>query len=373
MMKVLRTGALLLGLLTGQNGFAQFSLAPSVSTMYDDNVNNNYQQIRSSISTLSLSTGYTWQSEVSISKIYYDGSYDYFQALPERTNHNHSVNAAYSHAFGDDGEKLLNLGGAYGINLNRGTYVFFDHSAVSAFANYKYFINERIINKIGYSFRTLAFSTLKDLSYSEHTIFIHGAFAVTQTTTAILQADLGAKYYSSAATAANSTTGQGKSSSIAPDVTQLIGTLKVGQSLAERTGVSLTMRYQFNLQKESRYLSAEYGFISDDEIFDDHYGYEGLHTSIMLTQLLSETMLVKVTGGIQNKMYSSLSAFDLGGNLLADERKDARQYLNLLLEKRFPSLGISLKGAVDIIRNKSNDSYYDYRNNAYTIELGIPF
>ena len=120
-----------------------------------------------------------------------------------------------------------------------------------------------------------------------------------------------------------------------PSVTQLTGMARIGQSIFEGTGLSLTSRYQWNIQKQTRYLSSSSGVISDDELFDDHYGYEGLQTSLMLTQVVSESMLLRVSGGLQNRLYSSLAAYDLEGNQVADQRVDDRSYVSVYLEKTF--------------------------------------
>ena len=70
--------------------------------------------------------------------------------------------------------------------------------------------------------------------------------------------------------------------------------VRAGQSIFENTGLSMTAQYQWNIQKESRYLVSEYGSISDDAIFDDHYGYEGLQISAMLTQVLPFDARVRI-------------------------------------------------------------------------------
>jgi hypothetical protein len=372
-MKTLTLAALMTFVILGQNMYGQFNAHTTISSMYDDNVNNNALQLKSNVSILNFNGGYSWDSDNSMANVFYDGSFTYYESLLERTNHFHSINADYTKLYGDDNQNALNMGGLVGTSLNRDAYTIFDHSQYSAFINYKYFVADWMINKGGYTFRTIKFATLSDFSYTEHSLFAHAAFSVTPTTTFIMQTDIGSKFYSSTPAMANSSMRKGVISSLMPSVTQLIGMVKIGQRITEEIGLNLTERYQWNLQKQTRYLSSEYGFISDDELFDDHYGYEGLHSSATLTALLSESMTLKLSGGIQNKLYSSLSAFDLSGNIVADQRMDTRTYINIGLQRNFEDLGISLKGSVDIIQNTSNDSFYDYKNNAFTLELGIPF
>jgi hypothetical protein len=143
----------------------------------------------------------------------------------------------------------------------------------------------------------------------------------------------------------------------------------LGQGIVAGTGLSMTVQYQHNLQKDSRYLSSKYGVISDDELFDDHYGYEGPQVNVMWTQLLPGGMVMKISGGVQERNYSERLAYDLAGNQSADERADTRRAFSAQLEKTFKSLGFSLGLAFDHIRNNSNDLFYDYANNALTAQL----
>jgi hypothetical protein len=275
--------------------------------------------------------------------------------------------------YGEEDQNVLTAGGLVGTSINRDDYEIFDHSQLSGFINYKYFANNWLINKFGYSFKAISFSSLDAFSYTEHAIFAHAAFAVTPTTTAIIQSDLGTKFYSSTPSGSSSSMRKGVMSSLLPSVTQLTGMAKLGQRITDELGVSITERYQWNIQRQTRYLSSDYGFISDDELFDDHYGYEGFHTNIVITALLSESITLKLSGGLQDKLYSSLSAYDWAGNVVADQRVDARSYGNILLQKEFIDLGFVLKTSLDVIRNISNDAYYDYSNNAISLEISVPF
>lgn len=370
--RVLAAVWLLLAGVSANQALAQFGVEASVTGMYDDNINNNYLQISDKVSTLSLNTGYGLDFGSWYTRAFYDGILNYFQNVTERTNQFHSGNLTLAHSSGEDDENILNIGLSYGQGFYRGDYSFYDHSLWSVSVTYKHFLTDRIINKLGYSFRSVSFAELGDFSYSEHAVSGNFSFALPTSTTLIFQADLGSKFYSTAAPT-EGTGGMRRSTvSILPGVTQLTGMIRVGQSIVEGTGISLTTKYQWNIQKQTRYLSSSYGVISDDELFDDHYGYEGLHTSLMLTQVLSESMLLRMTGGLQNRLYSSLGAYDLVGNQVAIQRVDQRSYVGLFFQKDF-DFGLTLKTAYDLIWNASNDAFYEYRNNALTVEVTVPF
>ncbi len=358
--------------LLNQNIFAQFETKTVFSSMYDDNVNNNSLKLQSTVSILNLNSGYKWETESTGLRCFYDGTYSYFAAIPNRSFHFQSANIEFTRLSGEDNENILNLGGHLGMGTNREEYAVFNHNEYSSYINYKFFPTERVINKFGYQFKSMQFTSLSDLSYIEHALFAHSAFALTDATTLILQTDLGTKYYSSASTS-DYLSAENNMSSLLPDVAQLSGLLKIGQRITETTGLSLLSKHQWNVRKESRYLSSDYGLISDDELFDDHYGYEGSQTSVTLSHLFSETMVAKLTLGIQNKLYSTLQAYDIVGNVIANQRADSKSYLNLQFQKNFESLGFTLKTATDIIYNKSNDVFYNYHNSAFTLEIEVPF
>ncbi|MFA6469703.1 MAG: hypothetical protein WCW35_12450 [Bacteroidota bacterium] len=365
--------ALSLVLITGQYLFGQIDAHATISTMADDNVNNNALYLKSNVTTVMVNGGYDWERDQTLTRLFYDGAFAYYESLLERTNQLHSVNAEFTQWYGNDGQNSVQAGGFIGAAIHRDTYTIFDHSMLSAFINTKYFLTDRLIGKAGYTLRAVSFTTLDDFSYTEHALFAHAAFAAAPTTTVIVQADLGSKFYSTTPSMSSASMRRGVMSSLMPSVTQTIGTVKIGQGITENIGISITERYQWNLQKQTRYLSAEYGYISDDELFDDHYGYEGLHSNAVLTALLSETMTLKFSGGLQNKLYSSLAAYDLNGNYIDAQRSDERSYINISLLRNFDDLGISVKGSAEYIQNNSNDALYHYTNTAFTLELGIPF
>ncbi len=292
-------------------------------------------------------------------------------------NVHHSIGLAHSHLLGEELQTQLNAGLTCNLRRNRASYTFYDHQQVSAYVNLKHYLAERSLSRVSYSFRYLSFDELSDFNYVEHYGFAQLTQSFTTKTTLILEADLGTKIYTSAnlEETASMSRGRGHGGRVVaasrPKVTQFAGIARLGQSLVAGTGLSLTAQYQINLQKDSRYLSSEYGVISDDELFDDHYGYEGPQVNVMLMQLLPAGMVMKISGGTQQRKYSERPAYDLDGNQLAGERADTRRVLSMQLEKNFKTLGFSLGLAYDSIRNESNDRFYDYTNNALTAQLSF--
>ena len=345
----------------------------TLSGTADDNVNNSAVVTGSSISTTGLSAGYWMELFGGGLDLSYDGAYQYYGSALYRTSYYHSGELSFQRAFNEEETDALMISASYASGFYRDDYSLYDHSSFIAGMQYKYPIGERFIHTMLYSGSVVSYPGLQDFSYTEHRIMTSGASAVTPTTTLILQADLGAKFYGTDGMEGNSAMRKGVMSSVLPSVSQLTGMAKVGQRITENIGLSLSSRYQWNIRKQTRYLETPYGGIADDELFDDHYGYEGWHTSLMYTHLLSETMTAKVTGGVQQRIYSSLAAFDLAGTMTADRREDSRRYLNVTLKQEFPELGLTLHGTLDLIDNVSNDAWYDYRNTVAGIGITVPF
>ncbi len=185
-------------------------------------------------------------------------------------------------------------------------------------------------------------------------------------TTFIFLTSFGAKLYSSTNDSINT-----KKTNAKPIVTQWLGSLRIGQSVFENTGISIMAQYQTNLKKESRYLASINASFSDDELFDDHYGYEGLMLQGMLTQALPFDSRLRFSFSSQEKKYSNLPAYNLQGVQIAHNRLDRRNVLTIQLQKEFDLFTLQLM--YEHIKNSSNDPFYDYKNNAFTIGLTIPF
>jgi hypothetical protein len=273
----------------------------------------------------------------------------------------------------------LNTGGTFSLRSNRDEYAVYDHSQLILHLNMRHYVSGLFIVKGGYSFRSAWFAELPDFNYSEHVAFVQGALSLPTKTTIMLQADLDFKKYMTpnvdTASGSPGGSGMGKqgTSVPTPEVTQLIGTLKIGQGVVEGTGLSLTGQYQVSLQKESRYLTFSDGRLTDDELFDDHYGYEEPMGSLMLTQLLPANIRLRVSGTVQQRQFSDRPAFDLAGVEVGSQRVDNRSTFSLSVEKPFESLGIHLTLTYDHIINASNDSFYDYRNDAVAARVSFAY
>lgn len=356
---------------------AQFRLGADLMTMIDDNVNNNYLAISDKVVQVSLQMARDWERETHNTQLFYIGSLNYYETVTERTFHDHAFGMTYSHLLGQNQRTTLNTGISYSLRANRPDYNFYDHQKFTVYMNLKDDLAEHLLGRFGYSLSYLDFSNLSDFSYLEHYAFVQLTQSFDTKTTLILEGDLGTKIYTAANVEEVTVAGHGRrhnrnlSSTSTPRVTQFIGIARVGQAIVAGTGLSITAQYQINLQKASRYLTSQDGVIADDQLFDDHYGYEGLQATVMLTQLLPAGMVMKIAGAMNERNYTGQPAFDFTGAQLDDQRRDHRGSFALQVEKSFESLGVSFGLAYDYIHNDSNDTYYDYTNHAFTAQLSF--
>jgi hypothetical protein len=357
---------------------AQFTVETNFGTMLDDNIDNNYLHIADRIASGSLKTGYGWSSDLTKTGLFYTGAMSYYSQIIDRSFYTHQVNFDYERKFGEEDASTFTAGAGFSTRLDRGGYTVYDHQIYNGTFQLQHFFTETLKGEGTYAFNYVRFSELPAFNYTEHVFSTEGAAYFSTKTTLIARANIGMKIYSTAnydSTTASSGMGRGRkqSSQSSPSVTQLVGMVRVGQSIFENTGLSLTAQYQWNIQKESRYLASEYGSISDDALFDDHYGYEGLQLSGMLTQAISSDARVRLVGSLQNKLYSNLAAYDLTDNIVSGQRSDTRTTMSLQFSKEFGSLGFTLNAAYDYIVNDSNDLFYHYTNNAFSLGLSVPF
>ena len=376
-MRVLAASWVLLTLL-GYDASSQVEAGASVETVYDDNVNNNFERLSSPATAVMIHGGYLWDNEANSVGLGYTGGMSYFSALPNRAFHTHDLSLSYATPLDEAERTLFNAGAGYSTRVNREDYSFYDHSQFSLFGVLEHNFSGEIVGKAGYTMRSVRFAELEEFNYLEHYGFAQLTTLLPTNGTLILEADLGSKGYLTAnesPTVQTGRRGRGQNARAAdgPSITQPIGMARIGQPIVEGTGVSLTLRYQVNLQKESRYILSSTGGLSDDEFLEDHYGYEGPSGMLMLTQMLPGSARVRLSYLLQGRTYANRPASDLAGVQIADTRQDMRKAFSVQLSKPFESLGFTLGLSFDHIVNASNDPYYDYSNNALSFLISYGF
>lgn len=360
------------------NAQSQFMLNTSIHSAFDDNVNNNYLNTYDMFTQFSLQSAYDIEGESKNLQIFYIGSYNYYRNVIARSFHIHSTGLVFTKLFGKESETTLNIGGNFNLRRGREMFTYFDNNQYIAYINIKQPLSERAFGKLGYRVRYLAYNELNELNNLENYFFAQMLNFFASKTTLALETNLGIKTYTNAPPETISTSaGMGKGKYIIddsnPSVIQLAGNIRIAQSIFDKTGLSLAFGYQRNLQQETRYLPSGY-IISDDDLFDDNYGYEGPGFEATLTQILPWSMMGKVSFNYLHKKYVNRPAYDLLDSIKADVRVDKVSYLSVIIEKEFFWLnGLTVSLMYDFIRNTSNDEFYNYKNNVWAISFDLGF
>jgi hypothetical protein len=377
MIRPLCSVVILAVVLAASPALAQFRAETQLDALYDDNIFNSSTNIADKILLGSLGLGFDFDTEKSYTQLYYRGVFSYFTTVTERTFSYHSTGLEYSRLFGETERTLLTAGALYNLRANRDAYSYYDFGQLGFYGNIRHDFTDAVRIRIGYNFRMFDFHELQEFNYLEHYGFAQLTFMLPTRTTLILEADLGSKAYSNALVQVDSS-GMGMGprsvteSRIVPRVVQFVGIVRIGQSLTETTGFSATGMVLRDLEKINHYLSSNYGYISDDEVFDDHYAYEGYQLDLVLTQMITDNTSVKALAGFQERQYPGWTVTDVAGTIIAEDRLDRRKAISLRLSHYLEALDAELY--LDYLRifNDSNDWYFSYTNTALSIGLSVP-
>jgi hypothetical protein len=353
---------------------SQFSLTAGTTAMADDNVSNSYERGSDRVTLLTLKPSYAFETEASTTELWYDGSFALYSVFTDRTFQYHSVGMTHVRTFGDEDAGTMEIAADYAARWNRESFMLFDHTTYGLAAAAEYYFTEKFAGAARYAFHSTSFAQLGDFDYREHTISLKQSLQLLPTTTIILHNEVGIKNYAHSISADSALLAQGGTMSGKVQRTvQLVSSLRIGQSLGEKTGLSLSAGYRYNFQQSARYLASEYGSLSEDELFNDHYGYEGLREGVLLTHLLPSAITLRLRFDHEQRDYALLGAYDLAGVQTAAQRQDGYNVYSATIEKKWENFPLTLMLSYEYIKNASNDAYYNYTNNVFSVGLTVPF
>ncbi|MFQ5769807.1 MAG: hypothetical protein ACE5HX_04690 [bacterium] len=381
---------------TAHSVFAQWTKSFAVNTSYDDNAFRNYAGLSDYATQISAYLAKDFGEENWQSRWFYRGSFDIFAQYDERNYHYHQVGAAWSRLL-NDRENTLNLGINGKLRSNRSAYDYYNFTEAAGYGNFKFKFGYSTAVNLGYKIRSRWYSNIPDLSYIEHDFFVRYTHFFATRTTFMIAGEYGRKQYQEQITEDNLAQwnmddygshrgGMGhmwnggwfnniNSTSVKPSVGQWLGQIRLAQSLTSSTGLSTDFMLRSNPGDGVRYLAGQVsGYTTEDELFDDPYGYESEEFGATLTQLLPWELTFKA--GVESKWkdYDNRPALDLNGETLpSGELREDRQVVTWLrLSKSFNLLegkSANLIAEFYWMDNQSNDLYYDFQ--VTLLSLGI--
>lgn len=163
-----------------------------------------------------------------------------------------------------------------------------------------------------------------------------------------------------------------------PSTSQLSTWINVGQSIGERTGLSIRLRQRWNLTSRGRtFVGGAIDFIGEEELFDDPYSYESTELTLMLTQILPWNMTLRAGGLYFLKNYDSPSDLD-SPDSSTPLREDSRSGGWVSVVRNFGGnwllfSGLRISLNYTFLNNDSNVDYYTYNSHAVGLGLSTDF
>ena len=104
------------------------------------------------------------------SKIYYQGDLNFFKNYSDRLYHNQAIGYD-GYTVSSDNKRTLYFGANWRKHNGRDIYDFYDYSKLQFYANYKIYLRNNLIGKVGYILNNQAYSNLPEFSYWEHYLY----------------------------------------------------------------------------------------------------------------------------------------------------------------------------------------------------------
>ena len=324
---------------------------------YIDNVFQTYLPESDYITLTYLNTSYDVTPGASI---FYNANFSLFSEHSDLRNHTHYLGTDYERAI-FQGKGRLYLGGRLGLRQNTPEYTSYDRRSGKAYTTLKYYLTKTTLAKMGYGIEYGNYPNLRTFNSLENygSLQLSKFFQTRTTLQAMVEG--GRREYTNMS--------DDSSKSYASQVT---GSLKLAQSLADNTGLQLQYLWHHAPHgMDEQYI--EDAYYSAEEFFDDEYAYSGSEYRTILKHIAPWRTTLKASFSMKDRNYNVPSLYTMSGS-----REDRDVTFRFEVEKKFSlSLGTATDFALHIQflnkRNNSNDSYYDYSTNMLSIGTKMAF
>ncbi|MFC1718019.1 hypothetical protein ACFL6S_30440 [Candidatus Poribacteria bacterium] len=324
---------------------------------YIDNVFQNYLPESDYVTLTYLNTSYDVTPGTSI---FYNANFSLFSEHPDLQNHTHYLGTDYERAI-FQGKGRLYLGGKLGLRQNTSEYADYNRRSGNAYTTLKYYITKTTLAKIGYEIEYGSYPNLRTFNSLENHGFMQLSKSFQTRTTLQAMVAGGRREYTDMS-----------DDSDRSYASQVTGSLKLAQSLADNTGLQLQYLWHHASQGvDEQYI--EDAYYSAEEFFDDEYVYSGSEYRTVLKHMAPWRTTLKASLSMKDRDYNVPSIYTVSGS-----REDRDITFRFEVEKGF---SLPLGAATDFTlhiqflhrRNNSNDSYYDYSTNMLSIGTKAAF
>jgi len=358
---------------------ADFGFSLYNKSGYAENIFANYHQLPDAYTRTAGFVNADWIGAQNGVRLYYEGTWTAFQNYRDRGSLRHAFGLKSYRDLSERGDNVR--GGIEWRRMSYGSgYEWYDAGEFSGFGNVKWVLGPQLYFYSGGSIRRKSYVHLPPFSHWSGSIYGRASRFFNSGTTAMLEVDLLFKRYDPDAS-------QRPVDELPEMVTLGTGTgqqavvrLRLAQAVTPVTGISLELSRRQVLQSSVRYIGTGSGiYYSDEELFDDVFGYESNSLSLEIKQRLPWGMQLQLGGAVMEKAYPERLAFDLEGVPYPDGRlrSDNRSSAWISVQRSWsPGAGLPLlKLALDgyLLNNGSNDPYYHYDSSGLSLGLSFDF
>lgn len=351
---------------------AQIGVNLQMENGYATNIFTNYRRLPDYFSYLSAFLNYDFSNDKQGLRGFYQGNAGLFDTYNTRNYLIHSAGLEYYRYFGPKGDKL-NAGISGTLRRHEPDYKWYEYKQGYLYFSFKKVLYSSFYAYLGANLKLREYEYLAPYSFWQNVLYLRISRFFGTGTTLIGETDFLQKQYLNDRPVENFpgllTEGNGHNR-------QWIGLLRAAQSLTPTTGLSAQFSIRRSLESSVRYLIDEAGYYySDEELFDDVFGYESERIETTLKQRLPGSITLSIGGTLLYKHYSNRLALDLDGYPFIDNRlrDDSRLIGQISLSKswRYSKTfkPVVLTAEYMYLDNRSNDPYYRFNTNYFTVGI----
>jgi hypothetical protein len=300
----------------------------------------------------------------------------------------------------DSGHLRLFLGANAAWQANGEAWAVAGYRALGGMANLEHRPSDGLTLRVGYRLDGRRFPDIPELNQMEHDAFVSALANFQTRTTLIGEIHVGAKSYAGELILAEmdpavppgrsgrgrGTMGPGVRAGISPlgDEGSHAGLValrvRVAQSLADRTGVSLDYSSRHSSGNVPPALITTPAHFSDDGVYDDPYASDVQTLGATLKHIFLGAGVLRGWAAWQGKDYRATPALDLDGEPIAggELRRDrvwrgGAAWRVPLFPSRTGRLDVDLELVYAFADHRSNDAFYDYASHAFALTLGLAY
>jgi hypothetical protein len=376
----------------------------------DDNIFRNYSGQGDMVFMPYAQLGYVASvSDYSSLRFGYDGDFYLFNEMSHRDFSVHSGNFSYSRLW-PESNTLLSMGASVESRLNPSDYSYYNYTTGGVYGSFKYYLRDDLMMLARYNLVGKKFKEFDEFNFAEQVFDIRvNHFLPSRTTLSVNAAYYNKSYTSDVETldstfvSAEDITGGmgmmgpfggrgrgmgGRLEGFLPEdfegfyrydvraerfasTSQLRLGASVAQNVAEGTGLMLAYTARINPHSRNRYLTnLGESVINNEELFDDHYSYNGHEAKVQLRQMLPGKSMLTLLFTARSRKYSGRPAYDLYGFAIASgaSRLDKAILFTAQYSRSVTAGWLGALESLDVVlqggagRNSSNDEYYDYKS-----------